>query len=212
MTAVAQSDAELDAIAAEVRAHAGAIAERITDATFEDPFWTKRYGDRGRKRAEEDAAYHVEYLVQALVARDAEIMRRYARWLQTLLTSRGMCTAHLDENFARVGAAIVSEVPRAYAIDGYVKAARGALVYTGGPPREVQSAAERADVSIRELVVYLADALALGQASTFAAHVRFAEAHGSLDRLARTIDDDSRLSVEAKTSARQYIDAARTSH
>ncbi|MBS2020478.1 MAG: biliverdin-producing heme oxygenase [Deltaproteobacteria bacterium] len=145
----AGSDTELLRLADEVRTHAPTIAARVTDATLADPFWTKRYGARGRRRTEEDAAFHVEYLVQALVARDAELVRRYARWLEGLLTTRGMCTLHIDENLARVGAAVVNTVPRAFAIDGYVKAARAALLYPGGAAREIQSAAERVPFALR---------------------------------------------------------------
>lgn len=206
----AESDAELHAVADEVRAHARAIAARVTDDTLRDPFWTNRYGDRGRTRTEEDAAFHVEYFLQALVARDAEIVRRYARWLQTLLTSRGMCTAHLDENFARVGNAIVEVVPRAHAIEGYVKAARAALLYASGAPREVQSAVERADEAVREHLQYLADALALDKPEVFAEHVSFARAASRLDAVASAITNDSRLSPDTKTIAASYIDKART--
>lgn len=205
----AESDAELHAVADEVRAHTRAIASRVTDDTLKDPFWTSRYGDRGRTRTEEDAAFHVEYFLQAFIARDAEIVRRYARWLQTLLTSRGMCTAHIDENFARVGAAVLQAVPRAHAIDGYVKAARAALLYASGAPREVQSAVERADPSVREHLHYLADALALDEPEVFASHIRFADAAPSLDTIALTIADDSRLSPDAKALATTYIEHAR---
>lgn len=205
----AESDAELHAVADEVRVHARAIASRVTDDTLQDPFWTNRYGDRGRTRTEEDAAFHVEYFLQAFVARDAEIVRRYARWLQTLLTSRGMCTAHIDENFARVGAAVLHAVPRAHAIDGYVKAARAALLYASGAPREVQGSVERADPSVREHLHYLADALALDEPEVFASHVTFADAAPSLDTIARTIADDSRLSPDAKALAITYIEHAR---
>lgn len=205
----AESDSDLHALADEVRSHTRAIAARVTDETLRDPFWTKRYADRGRARTEEDAAFHVEYLLQALVARDAEIMRRYARWLQTLLTSRGMCTAHLDENFARVGAAILEAVPRAHALDGYVKAARAALLYSAGAPREVQSTIERANASVREHLDYLADALALEKPEVFASHISFARAASSLDTLARAIADDSRLSPDTKAVAAKYIEHAR---
>jgi len=206
----AESDAELLALADEVRTHTRAIASRVTDDTLRDPFWTNRYGDRGRRRTEEDSAFHVEYLLQALVARDAEIIRRYARWLQTLLTSRGMCTAHLDESFARVGTAILEAVPRAHAIDGYVKAARAALLYPSGAPREVHSAVERADTSIREHLQYLADSLALEKPEVFAAHVTFARATSSLDVVSGAIANDSRLSQDTKALAASYVDQART--
>src|SRR5690606_8457401 len=124
----------------------GRIAVRVTDAMYADPFWTARFGARGRMHAEEDAAYHVEYLVQALVARDAEVMRRYARWLQAVLTTRGMCTRHLDESLARVGSA-ASEVlgppgRGSAAVAAYVGAAREALSYDEGPARDLQDASD----------------------------------------------------------------------
>lgn len=171
-----------------LRASAVHIARRVTDATFaEEPFWTARFGDRGRQRTYEDAAYHIDYLVQALAAQDPDVMRGYARWLQSLLTTRGMCTAHIAENFERIEAILSGELAEpAVALD-YLRRAREALLYPAGPARELQEASpELARVAaqrmngileerdMRHLLSYLADAIALGRPELFDQYLRFA--------------------------------------
>jgi hypothetical protein len=188
------------AVVTDLRAHAPAIARDATAAMYENPFWDERFGERGRKRAAEDAAYHVEYLAQSLAAGDASIMRGYARWLQPLLTSRGMCTRHIDESFARIGAAVAARVPHATAAEEHVAAARDALVYAEGVPHELTRAApdlaraatdalherhpewierwgqrgrERCLDDVAYHLSYAGDALALGRAEVFTDYVRF---------------------------------------
>ena len=156
----------------------------MTAETLVDPFWTDRFGARGREHTEKDAAYHVEFFAQALDAEDAEVVRRYARWLQTLLTTRGMCTGHIDENFARIGRAIVGVLgPDAELVLPYVAAARTALRREGLAGELEAQAIPLADAVVRDgggeradallLVSFLADALALDRPATFRDHVAY---------------------------------------
>ncbi len=93
-----------------LRASAKQLAVRVIDTMYADPFWMSRFGDRGRERSEEDIAYHAEYLAQALEANDPGIMARYSVWLRSVLTSRGMCSRHLEESFERFEAALPAEI------------------------------------------------------------------------------------------------------
>lgn len=185
-------------LADRLRAEKGRLVVRVVDEMFENPFWAERFGARGRRFAEEDLGYHVDYLAQALVARDGGVMDRYARWLQSVLTSRGMCTIHLADSFARLDRAIPEHVDDALLAHTYLEAARSALLYPAGPSRELQEAsaglAERAvdrlhaehpdwavrwgargralcieDVSYH--LSYIADAMALGRPALFGAYV-----------------------------------------
>jgi hypothetical protein len=141
---------EVQELADKLRERSKEIAARVTDAMYQNPFWNERFGERGRRRAEEDAGYHVEYLAQALTARDAEVMRRYARWLQSVLTTRGMCTRHLDESFERVRAAVAVVVPQAQAASDYMFVARQALLYPAASGRELQLASARLAVAVAD--------------------------------------------------------------
>ena len=105
-----------------------------------DLFWEQRYGERGRRFAHEDGAYHVRYLADAIRAGSMTVMQAYARWLRDLLVPRGMCTLHLSEHLQHIGEAAAATLG-----DGpekeYVDAAIEALKYDEGPPREIQDAA-----------------------------------------------------------------------
>lgn len=188
-----------------LRAEKNALAERVIDDMYADPFWNERFAARGRKHSVQDLAFHVDYVIQAVEGRDAGVMERYARWLQGVLTTRGMCTLHLADSFGRLAAAIGDEQATAY-----LGAARAALLYDGGGARALQ---ER----IRDTIVtgtpgpiedtayhlsYLADAIAVGQPNVFLGHVGWLRGYvqklgrdprtvtQTLESLVRTIDDE----------------------
>lgn len=141
-----------ESLAAAIQEHGFAISARVLADMYRDPFWLERFGARGQKHAEEDSRYHVSYLVQALVAGDPEVLGAYARWLRTLLVSRGMCTRHLDENLERLGRALEAAIEGASLAAEYLNQARASLSYPGGAARELEAAAPRlADEAVDDL-------------------------------------------------------------
>ena len=185
-------------LARRIEAAAGPLAATTFEAMYRNPFWNERFGERGRKFAAQDGLHHISYLVQALLAEDAAILENYARWLQSVLTSRGICTRHLAENFQRLSAAIAREnFPRGEEAVRYLALAEAALEYASGSPRELQRAstriAQRAAASMYERhpeweqkygapgrdrcvedglyhLSYLADSLALGRPDSFSSY------------------------------------------
>ncbi|RYZ34189.1 MAG: hypothetical protein EOO71_39840, partial [Myxococcaceae bacterium] len=56
-------------VSLQVEARTAPIASASVQALYEDPFWAARYGlQRARRFGDEDAVFHVRYLVQALDA------------------------------------------------------------------------------------------------------------------------------------------------
>lgn len=184
-----------------LRQEKGRLAVAVVDEMFTNPFWIERFARRARKHSEEDLAFHVDYVVQALIARDAGVVERYARWLQSVLVSRGMCTIHLSDSFARLSRVIRETIPGGQACTSYLDAAVAALRYEDGFARELQDASARLvavavqrfhaarpdDVAAwgergRKLceedaayhLAYLADALALDRGDLFVAYVGWA--------------------------------------
>lgn len=101
-------DSPLTALAARLDARRPELAARsIARMYAEDPFWEERFGARGRKFSDEDGVKHVQYLAQALRDGSPARLETYARWLQVVLCTRGMCSRHLARNFATLGGAIV---------------------------------------------------------------------------------------------------------
>ena len=127
----------------QIEARASRLAPASVEWMYQDPFWEARYGaERARRFGGEDAQFHVRYLVQALTEQRPSVLEGYATWLRTLLVSRGMCTLHLDQNFAGLQAALAAEGfgPDSPA-HSYVQAARIALHYPGGPARALRELA-----------------------------------------------------------------------
>lgn len=187
------------ALIARLEAAAEALTERVLIEMYANPFWLERFGERAR-HGRTDGRYHVQYLVEALRADSANVIEQYARWLQQVLTTRGMCTRHLDDNFARLGVAIADTLVDAQPAVALLDAARAALRYPSGPPRELQDRAEAVAGAaaaalyaahpdwlarwgeagrarcVDDLVYHLhyaADALALGTPTLFTSHVRW---------------------------------------
>lgn len=186
-------------LADQLQAHADTLVERALIAMYTNPFWQERFGERGREFARKDNYHHLEYLIIALRAESPEPLTRHACWLQNVLTTRGMCTHHLVQNFACLAEAVENGgLQGAHAAHTYLKAAQEALVYPDDPAHAVQSVAtdmvrraagiiaadhperlDRSDESGRAgwvddlayHVSYLADALALGRTDLFVQYV-----------------------------------------
>jgi hypothetical protein len=189
-------------LADTIAARGRALADRALAAMYRDPFWDDRFGDRGRRFAEEDNLHHVSYLVQALRAGSPALLTGYARWLQQVLTTRGMCSRQLADNFERLAVAIQDEgIADAGPALTLLDAARAALTYDDGAPRAIQlaagpAAARAADAmlvrqpiwhrlpggdgrarcvdDVLTLLSYVGDSLANGRPELFADHVRWA--------------------------------------
>ncbi len=162
--------AEVAQAVAGIERVAPAVVERVIGGFWrEDPFWAARFGDRGRRYADEDSGHHLRYLAESLRSGDPTTFERYARWLRQLLVPRGMCTLHVVETFERIGAALADLVPEAAAPSRTVLAAGvAALAYEAGPAATLDEEARRSgDV----LLSFLADAVAFEWPALFAAHV-----------------------------------------
>lgn len=174
-------------------------ARLVADALDLAGFHTEaRYGARGRKHADEDSAYHVSYLVEALRSDNPDVMTRYAYWLRSVLVPRGMCSAHLDENFERLALALCDESrERTPGLDltpalAVLTQARAALRYEQGAGSWFEVRADElkrrvrarvlhrygrepapAHARIESLLSYLADALQLDRPELFVQHIAF---------------------------------------
>ena len=162
--------------------HAVQLSQRVLNQMYENPFWMERYGERGRRFADEDSLHHISYLDQALAADDAAVFEKYARWLRTVLVSRGMCSEHLAENYRLLAEAIVeASLPDAAAARRLLECGVAALRYTDGDAARLEerrdelldavSSAANAETmredDQRYLVSYFIDAVATGEAGHF---------------------------------------------
>jgi hypothetical protein len=212
------------------------ISDRVLGEMYAaDPFWTARFGDRGRRHAGRDGEFHIQYLVEAVDGGE-HVFVTYARWLREVLVTRGMCSRHLADNFERLAAAIEAEPwPERARASAILHAGAAALVHTDGDAGaidarrdELTAAATRAACAAHPVweprwrercafdlahhVSYLADALAVQRGELFANHAAFMA--GFLARLAAPpIMLDASLEALAgaveNTRARDYLAAAR---
>ncbi|WP_224240369.1 hypothetical protein [Hyalangium gracile] len=185
----------METLSHQLEARADRLARSSVEWMYQDPFWEARYGaERARRFGGEDAQFHVRYLVQSLAEQRPSVMEGYATWLRTLLASRGMCTLHLDQNFAGLQSALAAEgFTQGSQAHDYVQAARAALRYTTEPARTLQQRApELARRAAQELhaevpaelhrrleeelllhLSYLEDAVGLGRPEFLARHLEW---------------------------------------
>ena len=177
-------------LVALLRTHAGRVNARVLSEMYENPFWEERYGARGRRFAQEDSDSHVAHLVLALESHSPAMLVSYAQWLQRVLTTRGMCSRHLAENFQRLAATIRDErwEGGGLAVE-YLDQARGSLRHSSEPARSVEEAAPalaraavdsgaaaqlpRSAEDVLDLVSYAADALWNERPDLFGAHLEW---------------------------------------
>lgn len=205
------------ALAERIAATAPAIARSTTEAMYRDPFWDARFGSRGRARAEEDAAFHLQYLVTSLRADDPNIFAEYARWLRDLLVPRGMCSLHVARHFGEVGNALQSSLGPDQASPASEILERGtrALEYPSGPANAVgQARQDIADATVRRLesdsvpppsrddllqhLSYLADTLHSKLAGSFVAYRGFLADHPDLPAARSLAPSLSALGLEIR--------------
>jgi hypothetical protein len=212
-------------LAARLDAAADRLTMRVLAEMYRDPFWHERFGERADRHGRRDGRFHIDYLIQALHAGDTAIIENYARWLQQVLTSRGMSTRHLAENFERLAAAIRDEAwPDGDAACAVLDAACAALRYPLGTPQELQraipalaaaaadalagprglldaAARARALAELTDLATYAVDAVALAQPAVFAGHTTWLA--GFLERRgvprARLVEQLAALAAAAVT-------------
>ena len=173
--------------------HKKTLTLQVVADTYQHPFWMHRFGERGRKFAEEDGQHHITYLVQAIEVESSEILPNYARWLQNVLTQRGMCSRHIGENFEKLALAIeANNLPDASVAASYLYQAAQGLMYSTGPARDIQlheetltqqaidqisnaSIEQVAGVStyddVRYLISFLADAVQANSDQTFVDYI-----------------------------------------
>lgn len=79
------------------------IMEEVTDGIYRDyPILLEKYGERGRQKCKEDNEHHIKYLQTAANMDEEKYFIDYAHCLNGILTSRGMKTEHLFDNFQRL--------------------------------------------------------------------------------------------------------------
>jgi len=173
----------MSALRSALQTAATRLSQQVLDEMYENPWWMQRYGERGRHFADQDSLYHISYLDAALAANDAAVFEKYALWLRSVLVSRGMCSAHLGENFQRLSQAIRSAgLPDARAAHEILERGWSSLRYVDGPAARLQADEDALLAAIRDalprgvdvreddlmyLVSYLIDGVATGEMAHF---------------------------------------------
>jgi hypothetical protein len=188
-------------LARQLEERATALAAHTNEAMYRDPFWDARFGEHGRSFAQQDGEHHVSYLAQAVRFNSADIIENYARWLRTVLTTRGMCSLHIIDTYDRLADALrASDLRDIDVAVGYLDAAKAAVLYDDGPAQQVQAASDdlarkAADRLLSEhpewrtslgadavtqvardariLLSYLADSIALDRPDVFGSHAQW---------------------------------------
>lgn len=214
-----------------LREKGAALSIRALDEMYRRPFWLERFGDSGHRRAEEDAHHHISYVTEAIAGGDPAVFAGYAKWLQSVLTTRGMCTRHLDENFALLQQVLRTELGDADVAIEVLQRGREAIVYAEGPERELQlagpaiadhlaAAAPGADAAdLADHLSYLADSVAVKRTLLFANYAKWmdgfyrrrkseAREQALLEAIGEAVDHTPHLSSETRHAARSTLSKA----
>lgn len=128
------SPSGVDALLTALDDSGASVATYATDRMYADPFWTARFGARGRVRSDEDARYHLQYLKTAVQGADPKLFEHYACWLRDVLVPRGMCSRHLAQHLGFMREAIALRIgPMAAPAVGILHRGELSLAYAAGP-------------------------------------------------------------------------------
>ena len=93
----------------EIRGNLNFLADRITREHFNRfPDLAKKYGESGRRRCNEDAAFHLSFLAAAADAGLEVIFTDYVAWAKTVLVARRVPESDLVENMRTVSSVLAS--------------------------------------------------------------------------------------------------------
>lgn len=89
------------------------IAQAITARTFaEHPDLQQKYGERGRRKCQEDTIYHLHYLSEAIATNGKQMFVDYVGWAKIMLYSRGIDPASLGDNLQSMAHVLRLKSPR----------------------------------------------------------------------------------------------------
>ncbi|HEY4058418.1 MAG TPA: hypothetical protein VGM39_17520 [Kofleriaceae bacterium] len=130
------------------------LSKRVLDEMYLDPYWNDRFGVRGRGHSETDGDFHLKYIVSALESNDPSLFVTYSKWLREVLTSRGMCSLHLADNFDLLADAISEETwPVKEAAIQSLRRGSAGLAYGSGDAHPVDQLRATAVPALVERVV-----------------------------------------------------------
>ena len=93
---------------------APALAARVTDLQYaRRPELAQRWGDAGRRRCEEDARHHLDYLASALRGASEALFVRYVEWAKVLLAAYGVGADDLRLNLEILREAVLEAADEA---------------------------------------------------------------------------------------------------
>jgi len=180
-----------EALVDRLRRAAHGLNLAAVEEEYRDPFWWDRYGERGLGFAQADGQHHFDYVAEAVLAGNPHVMAKYARWLRSVLVTRGMSSEHLADGF-RIRARKLADTAwpdvqpcldaLATAADALLHGdppAAGLVPHPGARPLPLWTALARdhtldvADIhhDARHLLSYLADALAMARPDLLRDHL-----------------------------------------
>src|SRR5579859_3233309 len=93
--------------------HVESIAQAVIVRTFgKHPSFQQKYGERGRKKCEEDTVYHLHYLSEAIASNEKQMFIHYVGWAKIMLHSRGIDPNSLGDNLEAMAHVLRLKCPK----------------------------------------------------------------------------------------------------
>jgi methanogenic corrinoid protein MtbC1 len=88
------------------------LAEAITERHYQlKPELAARYGEKGRVKCLQDAAFHLSYLSESIAASRPALFGNYVAWAKVMLAGRGIPAEDLADNLRVIRASLQSHLP-----------------------------------------------------------------------------------------------------
>lgn len=88
------------------------LAEAVTARQYEaQPELVAKYGEAGRAKCLQDAAYHLSYLADAVAASSLSLFTDYVGWAKVMLGARGIPAADLSRNLTVMQEVVRGRLP-----------------------------------------------------------------------------------------------------
>ncbi len=95
-----------------------------------------RYGDAGRSKSLQDAAYHLTYLAEAVAAEDKSLFNDYVAWVKALFAGLGFPESALADTLAWTRATLSEQLPAELwaVVEPYLASAQASLPTAAAEP------------------------------------------------------------------------------
>ena len=98
-------------LSTSIEAQRAEVVSETAAALLANPFWMRRFGERGRQFILQDLNYNFDFLTAAVRVASPTSLVNYYLWQREMLVARGLCTRHLHETQEETHRRLLERLP-----------------------------------------------------------------------------------------------------